>query len=56
MFKDWCPLCGRRFQGKTPNEVCNQILEHNKEGNNGEISECEKNFRPLEEVLKDSQY
>lgn len=55
MFRDWCPLCGRRFQGDTPEGVIDQILKHMEEGEDGK-SECEKNFRPLEEVLKDDHY
>lgn len=38
LFKDFCPLCGYRFQGDTPKEVYNQVLEHI---NNGT---CEENF------------
>jgi len=28
MFKDFCPLCGYRFEGEAPEEICDQILEH----------------------------
>ena len=55
MYKDWCPLCGKRFQEQTPEKVINQILGHLKEGKDGK-SECENNWRPLDIVLKDYHY
>lgn len=55
MWGDWCPLCGRRFQANTLEELCQQILDHMEE-KNGEKSECEKNFRPLEVALADDHY
>ena len=55
MFRDWCPLCGARFQGQTCQGVINQILKHLKEGKDGK-SECERNWKPLEVALKDNHY
>ena len=55
MFHDWCPLCGARFQGETPEKVIELILKHLEEGEDGK-SECEKNWRPLEIALKDDHY
>ena len=46
-YKDFCPLCGSRFYGNVPEEVYDQIIKHCDDGT------CEKNFRPLEIVLKD---
>lgn len=50
MWKDWCPLCGRRFQADTPEELIEQITGHVDDGS------CEKNFRPLDVALADSSY
>ena len=55
MFRDWCPLCGRRFQEETLDELFLQIIDHMEE-KNGEKSECEKNFRPPNVVLADDHY
>jgi len=46
-FKDFCPLCGYRFEGGTSDEVYDQILQHI---NNGE---CEKNWVTLIEAITD---
>jgi len=55
MFVDWCPLCGKRFKAETPDELINLILKHLEEGEDGK-SECEKNWKPLKEVLADDHY
>ena len=55
MWKDWCPLCGRRFQADSPEDLVQQNLDHAEE-KNGEMSECEKNFQPLETALADDHY
>ena len=55
MFRDWCPLCGGRFQGDTPKEVIELIIAHTEE-KNGNKSDCEKNWRLPEVVLKDDTY
>ncbi len=47
-FNDFCPLCGGRFYGDTPEDVYNQIIKHGDDGT------CERNFLPLEEALKDT--
>ena len=47
-YKDFCPLCGSRFYGDTPEEVYNQIINHCDDGT------CEKNFRPLDIALSDT--
>lgn len=54
-WKDWCPLCGRRFEANSSEELYQQILDHMEE-KDGEKSECERNFRPLEEALADDHY
>ena len=46
--KDFCPLCGSRFYGDTPEDVYRQIIKHIDDGT------CENNFRPLEIVLSDT--
>lgn len=46
-FKDFCPLCGYRFRGKTPEEVSEKIIAHAEDGT------CFNNFRPFEVVLSD---
>ncbi len=46
-YKDFCPLCGSRFYGDTPEEVYNQIIKHCEDGT------CEKNFRSLDIALTD---
>lgn len=48
-YRDFCPLCGSRFYGDTPNEVYEQIINHCDDGT------CEKNFRPLKEALNDKE-
>lgn len=55
MFRDWCPLCGARFQGETPEEVIEQIIQHTEDGEDGK-NECERNFKPLSVALKDDHY
>jgi len=55
MFKDWCPLCGARFQAETMEQLAKEIVEHTKEDEDGE-SECSRNFKPLSEALKDDHY
>lgn len=55
MWKDWCPLCGHRYEANTSEELIQQILDHAK-GKDGEKSECEKNWRPFEEALADDHY
>lgn len=47
-FRDYCPLCGSRFYGDTPEEVYNQIIKHCDNGT------CEKNFRPFGIALHDT--
>jgi hypothetical protein len=47
-FKDFCPLCGSRFYGDTPEEVYDLIAKHIDDGT------CEKNFRPMEIALHDT--
>lgn len=47
-FKDFCPLCGSRFYGDTPEEVYNQIIQHCDDGT------CEKNIRPFDIALSDT--
>lgn len=54
-FRDWCPLCGKRFQADTADELCEQIMQHLKEDSDGK-SECEKNWRPLDVAVKDDHY
>lgn len=54
-YNDWCPLCGARFEGETPEEVVDQILEHLKEGVDGK-NDCERNWKSFAEALKDSHY
>ena len=46
-YKDFCPLCGSRFYGDTPEQVYEQIIQHNDNGI------CEKNFRPFGIALAD---
>ena len=55
MFVDWCPLCGKRWQGETPDEVIDQIQKHLEEGKDGK-SECKKNWQPFAVALKDDHY
>ena len=50
MFRDWCPLCGRRFIASTPERVVEMINEHIEDGS------CEAKFRPLEEALADDRF
>lgn len=47
-YKDFCPLCGCRFYGDTPDEVGGYILEHL------EDKTCENNWRPMEVALHDT--
>ncbi len=47
-YKDFCPLCGSRFYGDTPERVYEQIIKHCDDG------KCEKNFMPLDVALKDT--
>lgn len=54
-WRDWCPLCGRRFQAETAEEIYEQIMDH-MESKDGKPSECQQNFRPLREVLADDHY
>lgn len=55
MFKDWCPLCGRRFQAETPQEVIDQILKHLEQDKDGK-SKCERNWKSFERALRDDHY
>ena len=47
IFRDFCPLCGTRFFGDTPEDVYNQIIKHDEDGT------CKKNWRPFDVALKD---
>ena len=47
-FKDFCPLCGYRFYGDTPDEVYGYILQHLEDGT------CEKNWRAMGIALHDT--
>ncbi len=47
IYKDFCPLCGSRFFGNTPEKVYDLIKKHCDDGT------CEKNFRPFEVAVKD---
>jgi len=46
-WRDFCPLCGRRFAAPGPDELAQQILDHLNDGS------CEKNWRPIDIVLHD---
>jgi len=48
LYRDFCPLCGSRFSGYSPDEVYAQIIKHI------EDKTCENNFRDLEEALADT--
>ena len=47
-YNDFCPLCGSRFSGYSPDEVYAQIIKH------VEDKTCENNFRDLQEALADT--
>jgi hypothetical protein len=47
-YHDFCPLCGSRFHGNSPDEVYAQIIKH------VEDKTCENNFKPLEQALADT--
>lgn len=49
-YKDWCPLCGRRFQANTTEELIQQIIDHIDDGL------CERNFRPPDVAMRDDSY
>lgn len=53
MVKDWCPLCGTRFQGLSCEEVAGQIISHME---NGKESFCAKHFVPPVEAFADRHY
>jgi hypothetical protein len=48
MFKDFCPLCGSRFKGETPEEIMGKIDDHIKTGY------CKEHFRPFDIALHDT--
>ena len=48
VYKDFCPLCGSRFKGDTPDQVYGQIIQHNEDGT------CEKKSKPLDVALNDT--
>jgi len=47
-YRDFCPLCGARFFGDSPEEVLNLIVKHNDDGT------CEKNWRSWDVALNDT--
>ena len=54
-WRDWCPLCGERFEGDSPGKLAQKILDHTKE-KDGQKSRCEQNFRPFDVALADDHY
>lgn len=50
VFRDFCPLCGSRFLGGTPEEVIKKIIDHMDSGY------CEQHFVPWEVALRTDCY
>lgn len=55
LWRDWCPLCGERFEADTQEGLEQKILGH-LEGKDGQKSKCEQNWRPFHVALKDDRY
>ena len=50
IWKDWCPLCGSRFQADNPEGLVQKITDHVDSGY------CESHFRSLDVVMADDRY
>jgi len=55
IWKDWCPICGSRFEASSPEELTQKILDHLKE-KDGQKSYCERHCRPFDVAPKDDHY